>query len=158
MGFGPKVKTLSKLASMNALYRHDNATFGPILNTDVTLVAENAGMALILTQIKQKVVGASAPAVPAPKPFPCPTTRWMGRLAFDTTTKGTKPAKTGGGVDVTYTYDHKKAMALNALSFRGRCDDIVKYYSMEDDAVNSPNKPNPGGQAGTHGKLPQVPV
>lgn len=151
MGFGPKTKTVSKLASVNALYRND-AKFGLELNADSVLKAQNQAMVVILGVLKAKYVGAGANAIQAPPPFPVPKARWFGELGMDTTTKGvTKNGKP------KYTYDHASAMAENANTFRGRVDDLTRYTSMEDDLLNAADNPNPGGQAGVHGKLPVAP-
>ena len=151
MPFGNKTKTVSKLASMNALYR-DDAKFGLILNKDLTLIAQNQAMVVILGAIKAKFVGTGSGNITSPPPFPCPKARWFGELSLDTTTPGV--SKKGAKI---FTYDHQKAMRENAQAFRDRCDDLVKYTEMENDLTNSADKPNPGGQAGVHGKLPVAP-
>ena len=151
MPFGAKLKTVSKLASMNALYR-DDVPFQTVLNNDSVLKTQNQAMVVILGVIRTKYVGGGVNSIQTPPPFPCPKARWFGDLNMDTTTKGlNKKGKT------VYTYDHASAFAENANTFRGRCDDLDKYTSMENDLLNSANKPNPGGQAGTHGKLPVAP-
>lgn len=152
MGFGPKLKTVSKCASANALYRNDAATFGQLVNKDPVLIMQNQAMVVILGAIKAKFVGGGTNTIQAPPPFPVPKARWFGELSMDTTTPGTNSK----GKKV-YTYDHLKAMEANANTFRGRVDDIIKYTSMEDDLTNSTANPNPGGQAGVHGKLPVAP-
>lgn len=154
MGFGSKTKTTSKLASMNALYRNDNKDFGATLNQDPVLLVQQQGEATILTSIKRKLFGEGATAVAPATPFPVSKERWMGELAMDTTTESLVLLPLPHKV---YTYDHAKAARLNAQVFRDRCDDLVKYTSMENDITNSAKKPNPGGQAGAHGKLPKAP-
>ena len=149
MGFTTKTKSLARLAAMNALFRSDKATIGAILNNDSTLKTLNQDMVTIIGAVKAKFVGGATGNIQVPNPFPCPKARWFGELSVDSTTPGVN----GKGHKV-YTYDHFKTMLANAKAFRDRVDDIVKYQKMENDLRNSPDKPNPGGQAGVHGKLP----
>ena len=149
MSFGNKTKSLSRLAAVNALYRNDKASIGATLNNDSVLKSLNQAMVVIEGAIRTAFVGTGGSNIQAPNPFPVPKARWFGELAMDTTTKGVN----GKGHQV-YTYDHEKAFKANAKAFRDRVDDIVKYFKMENDLGNTTAKPNPGGQAGTHGKLP----
>lgn len=151
MPFGNKLKTNSKLASVNKLVRKDD-DIRNTLNSDPILLTQQTAMATLLDAIRFKFVGGNTTGYDvAPKPFPCPKARWFGELSLDSTTKGQNDKG-----DVIYKYDHASAFAENANTFRGRTDDIIKYFEMQNDLLQSTKKPNPGGIAGVHGKLPVV--
>lgn len=150
MPFGNKLKTTSKLASVNRLVRLD-PDIRNVLNADPVLITQQTLMFSIIDAVRHKFVGGNTGGYePTPKPFPCSKARWFGELSLDSTTKTLKEGKT------VYTYDHKSAFAENANLFRGRTDDIIKYFEMSNDLLQSSKKPNPGGVAGTHGDLPVV--
>ena len=154
-----RLKTPWKLAGLNYMFREPgNASLLAIINGNATLKQYNQDMVTILGAIASKAgVPDGVNNITSPPPFPCDTARWNGTLAFDTTTKTSTVGAGGGAAEVKYKYDHQSAMALNAQNFRGYADSVVKLFKQLNDMTNSANNPNPGGQAGTHGKLAPYP-
>jgi hypothetical protein len=145
MAFTSKKKTPGKVYRYNKRCVEE-PDFQNLLNADPVLKATNQAMVTILGSVKAATVGGATGNIQSPPPFPCPQNRWLGNLDFD----NTDPDHVNSHGKKDYPYVHAKAFAANAATFRDRTEDLVLYYSAQDDLINADTSYNRGGVAGAN--------
>lgn len=143
-----KLKTVGKVARINKLV-HEDADVKTFLNTNEDLMTCMATFQTILASIRTSV-GMPALVAPGALPaFPCPQSRWEGRLSYDVT-DDTHLNKAG---KKDYPGLHTKAMRTLAATFRDVTNTTIEVYRSEGDLLNLDRSLNPGGVTGTHYKV-----